>query len=61
VLVHYSGRGKTSGLDVTQMRTEAAGVFHVRDGKVTRLVFYFDRERALADVGLAPERKTRRS
>ena len=55
VLVRNTGRGKTSGLELGQMRTEGANVFHVRDGKVTRYVIYFDRERAFADLGLAPE------
>jgi hypothetical protein len=27
-------------------------VFRIRGGKVTKLAFYFDRERALADLGL---------
>jgi ketosteroid isomerase-like protein len=55
VLHHWSGRGKTSGLEVGQMRAQAAVLFHVRDGKVTRLVGFFDRERALADLGLPSE------
>jgi len=55
VLFHFSGRGKTSGLDVGQISTKGASLFHLRGGKVARLVQYFDRERALADLGLAPE------
>jgi ketosteroid isomerase-like protein len=52
VLSSYSGRGKRSGLAVGQMRAEAAMLFHVRDGKVPRFVGYWDRDRALADLGL---------
>src|SRR5919198_4247687 len=36
-LGHRTGRGKASGLEV---EGEALGLFHVRGGKVTRLVFY---------------------
>jgi ketosteroid isomerase-like protein len=50
VLTYASGRAKASGVQIGQMR---ANVFHVRGGKVTRLVAYWDRERALADLGLA--------
>ncbi len=55
VFVHNSGRGKTSGMELREMQTRAANLFHIRDGKVTRLVAYWDREHALADLGLAPE------
>lgn len=55
ILVLVSGRGKSSGLDVGRIRSEGAGVFHVRDGKVARLVTYLSRERALADLGLAAD------
>jgi ketosteroid isomerase-like protein len=52
---HFSGRGKTSGLEIGQMQTKNASLFHVSDGRVTRLVLYWDRERAFADLGLAPD------
>jgi ribonuclease PH len=52
VLIDLSGRGKASGVEVDRMRAKGANLFHIRGGKVTRLAVYWDRERALADVGL---------
>jgi ketosteroid isomerase-like protein len=48
-LTKASGRGKTSGLDIGQ---KGAEVFEICNGKVTRIVTYNDRDRALADLGL---------
>ena len=50
VLFHFTARGKASGLEAGEIRTRGANLFHVRDGKVTRLVAYSHRERALADL-----------
>jgi ketosteroid isomerase-like protein len=52
VLGHYTGRGKASGLEVAEMQASGAGLLHIREGKVTRIVFYLDRAHALSDVGL---------
>ncbi len=50
VLVHTKGRSKTSGLEVGQVgKRGGTCLFHVRSGKVTRLVVYYD------FAGLAPE------
>ena len=51
VLVCFSGRGKTSGLDVGKMRSEGAHLFQLRGGRVIGIVHYWDREHALADLG----------
>jgi ketosteroid isomerase-like protein len=52
VLLHHSGRGKTSGLELDALSTQGADIVYARDGKVTKVVKYFDRDRALADLGL---------
>jgi ketosteroid isomerase-like protein len=52
VLIRRSGRGRTSGLEVDEMHSEAADLFDVADGKVIRLVHYWERARALADLGI---------
>jgi ketosteroid isomerase-like protein len=52
VLVHRSGRGKTSGVELAGMQGQGANLFHIQGGKVTSLVLYFDGERALEAVGL---------
>jgi ketosteroid isomerase-like protein len=52
VLMQHGGYGKVSGLGDAQLKTEGANVFHIRDGKVVRIVLYWHRDRALADLGL---------
>jgi ketosteroid isomerase-like protein len=54
VLSHFGGRGKTSGLELGT-RMKGAELFHVREGKVTRLILYGVREHVLADLGLSEQ------
>ncbi len=51
-LVSFSGRGRTSGLELGRMDTKNACVFDIDDGRVSRLLLYWDRDRMLADLGL---------
>ena len=51
-LTYASGRGRTSGLELGEFHPKGANLFHIQDGKVTRLVAYLDRDRAFADLGL---------
>jgi ketosteroid isomerase-like protein len=52
VLQSYRGRAKGSGVKLDDIAPEGAHLFEIRDGKVTRLVIYTDRNRAFADLGL---------
>ena len=52
VLTRMRGRGKSSGVEIVESR---GSLFHVHDGMVTRLVLYWDRDRALADLGLGSQ------
>jgi ketosteroid isomerase-like protein len=50
-----TGQGKTSGLELGQMRTEGATVWRLRGGTVAGLLIYYHRDRAFADLGLSTE------
>jgi hypothetical protein len=49
VLTRDTARGRGSGVDTMQMR---ANVIHLQRGRVTRIATYWERDRALADLGL---------
>ena len=52
---HCTGRGKASGMDIEQLSVNGATLFEIGDAKITRIVQYFDRDDALADLGLSAE------
>ena len=52
VLLRNEGRGRESGIEIGGISTKAANLFTIRDSKVTRLVLYWDRDQAIAALGL---------
>jgi ketosteroid isomerase-like protein len=55
VLVHATGRGKSSGLELGEVGANCAAVFEVRNGLVVKLAYFWDRDRALAELAIGPE------
>jgi ketosteroid isomerase-like protein len=52
-ITRSTGHGKTSGLDLGSLTARGGvAVFRVRDGRVVKLTFYWDRDRALCDLDL---------
>ena len=51
VFNRLSGHGKSSGLDVARTATPGGNLFEFDAGKVRKLLLYWDRDRALADLG----------
>ena len=58
VLVQPSGHGRTSGVDIQEIHARGAVLLHVRGNTLTRFVLYWDRDRAYADLGLAPDSRS---
>jgi hypothetical protein len=54
-LARASGHGKGSALELGQMRASVTALFEIRGGKITKIVRWWDRDRALADLGIPPE------
>jgi ketosteroid isomerase-like protein len=47
-----TGRGKGSGLELADVEPRGANLLHINEGKVTKLVAWWNRDRAHADLGL---------
>ena len=55
VFLRNEGRGRSSGIDIQEISVKSANVFELRGGKVTKLVAYWERERAIEEVGFSPD------
>jgi hypothetical protein len=53
VLATFGGTARFIGLDIRDGRSKGANVFEIEEGKVRKLILYWNRELALADLGLA--------
>jgi len=51
-LTTFTARGRASNIEVGQVLSRGASLMQIEDDKVTRLVLYFNRENALAELGL---------
>jgi ketosteroid isomerase-like protein len=52
VFLTNRGQGRESGIELADITAKSANVFTIRDGNVKRLALYWDRDRAIADLGL---------
>jgi ketosteroid isomerase-like protein len=52
VFVRFRGHAKASGIELREMEEKNAMLAEFRDGRVAQLLLYWDRGRALADLGL---------
>ena len=59
VVVHRAGRGESTHRPLAE--PDSAGLFHIRDGKVSKLVIYWNGDRAFAELGLSRERDVKAS
>jgi ketosteroid isomerase-like protein len=56
VLVHWGGRGRSSGMEIAS-RQDEAWVFTVHNGKVVRVTEYGHKHEALEAVGISGEKQ----
>jgi hypothetical protein len=51
-LTLFSAKGRASGIDLTHVLAKGASLMELHNGRVTKVVLYFDRDLALASLGL---------